>query len=99
MEVKRMEKKLITVLQCLDRSKSGCQLGYVTLHTNIPEPLPLLEILEEDGLVQRCLGDGWSPAGHPMFEITTNGRQTLRKIELTSISIPTRILAKAYAEH
>jgi hypothetical protein len=94
-----MEKKLITVLQCLDRSKSGCQLGYVTLHTNIPEPLPLLEILEEEGLVKRCPCDGWSPSGHPMFEITPNGHSRLREIELDSVSIPIRILARAYAEH
>jgi len=94
-----MEKKLITVLQCLDRSNSGCPLGYITLHTNIPDPLALLKLLEEDDLVQRCPCDGWSPAGHPMFEITQKGRQQLRDVELTSVSIPIPILAKAYAKH
>lgn len=94
-----MEKKLIKILQCLDRSASGCQLGYVTHHTNILDPLPFLETLEEHGFVQRCPCNGWSASGHPKFEITKQGRQQLREVEINSVSIPIRILAKAYAEH
>lgn len=94
-----MEQKLIKILQCLDRSASGCQIGYVTHHTNVLNPLPLLETLEENGFVQRCACNGWSPTGHPKFEITQQGRQQLREIEMSRVSVPIRILAKAYAEH
>ncbi|MDO8122982.1 MAG: hypothetical protein Q6364_01185 [Candidatus Hermodarchaeota archaeon] len=94
-----MEIKLVRILQCLDRSSSGCPLGHITRHTNIPEPLSLLDILEENNLVQRCSCDGWSPTGHPQFEITSKGSQKLREIEASSIHIPIRILEKAYVGH
>ncbi|MFW9830766.1 MAG: hypothetical protein ACFFD8_03230 [Candidatus Thorarchaeota archaeon] len=94
-----MEEKMIKVLQCLDRASSGCQLGYITHHTNITEPLPLLESLEEIEFVQRCPCDGWSTAGHPKFEITTKGRQQLRSFEVSNVHIPISILRKAFVSH
>ena len=94
-----MEKTLITILQCLDRASSGCQLGYITRHTNIMDPLDYLNTLEQNGFVQRCQSDGWSPAGYPRFEITLSGRQQLRKIEVSNIHIPIRVLEKALSEH
>jgi DNA-binding IclR family transcriptional regulator len=94
-----METKLIKILQCLDRASSGCPLGYITRHTNIPEPLSLLEVLEENDLVQRCSCDGWSPIGHPRFEISAKGSQKLRDIEASSIQIPIRVLEKAFVGH
>jgi len=94
-----MEKSLIKILQCLDRASSGCQLGYITHHTNIMDPLDYLNTLEENGFVQRCQCDGWSPTGHPKFEITPNGRQQLRNFEISGIHIPIRVLEKVLAEH
>lgn len=94
-----MEKPLIRILQCLERASSGCQLDYITHHTNITEPLEYLNILEQNGFVRRCPCDGWSPTGYPKFEITRKGHQQLRKIEISGVQIPIHVLEKALTEH
>lgn len=94
-----MEIKLIRILQCLNRSSSDCPIGYITRHTNIPEPLSLLNLLEENGLVQRRPCDGWSATGYPLFEISSKGSQKLREIEASAIHIPIQVLEKAYVGH
>jgi len=89
-----MEKKMIKILQVLDRASCCCPLGYISLHTNIVEPLKLLEALEEEGYVHRAEVDSWSPSNHPRFEITPKARQELRHVELETLSIPMNILAE-----
>jgi hypothetical protein len=90
----KMERKMIKILQVLDRASCYCPLGYISMHTNIVEPLKLLEALEEEGYVCRCKPDEWSPSGHPMFEITPKARQELRQIEADIIQIPLRVVAE-----
>ncbi|MDH5362224.1 MAG: hypothetical protein OEW84_02805 [Aigarchaeota archaeon] len=96
-----MEKKMIKILQVLDRASCFCPLGYVSLHTNIVEPLKILEALEEKGYVRRCECDDSksvqiSPSYYPMFEISPRGRQELRQMETNVLQIPLSVVAEKF---
>jgi len=89
-----MEGKMIRILQVLDRASCACPLGYISLHTNVVEPLEILDVLEGEGYVHRCAGGDWSPSGYPMFEITPKARQALRQIETNVLQIPLRVITQ-----
>lgn len=91
-----MEQKMIKILQVLDRASGGaCPLGYISLHTNIVDPLKLLEALEEEGYCRKCPVSGWSPTGYPKFEITPKGRSALRELETEMLHTPLSLVAQA----
>jgi hypothetical protein len=92
MEVKRMEESLVRILQILDRAGSGCPLGYITRHTNIIAPLPVLETLEKDGCVSRVKSNTWSPTGQPLFEMTEKGRTMLRQVEASALQVSLKLV-------
>jgi hypothetical protein len=89
-----MEKKIIRILQVLDRANCCCPLGYITLHTNIVDPLKMLESLEREGYVRRAEYDEWSPSGHPQFEITQKARQELRRLQSIVFKTPLKVMAQ-----
>lgn len=89
-----MEKKMIKILQVLDRASCYCPLGYISLHTNVIEPLKILELLEEEGYVCRSECDNWSPSNYPMFKITPKARQELRQLEANILQIPLKVVAQ-----
>lgn len=93
-----MERQMIKILQVLDRASGYCPLGYISLHTNIAEPLKLLEALEKEGYVSRGECDSWSPTNYPQFEITAKACQELRQIEANVLRIPLSVVAKKLAE-
>jgi len=90
----KMERQMIKILQVLDRASCYCPLGYISLHTNIVEPLNLLKALEEEGYVRCCEWDGWSPSNYPQFEITPQARQELRRLEANMLQIPMSVVAE-----
>lgn len=92
-----MEKTMIKILQVLDRASCSCPLGYISLHTNVIDPLEILEALEEEGYAQRCPVSDWSSSSYPMFEITTKARNELRELEANMLQIPLRIVAERIA--
>jgi hypothetical protein len=64
------------ILLVLARANSPVPLGYISLHTGIKEPLPILRKMEAGNLVRRSpssqgLVPPWSCSTDPMFEITT----------------------------
>lgn len=89
-----MERKMIKILQVLDRASSACPLGYISLHTNVVEPLKIMEALEKEGYVRRCPCDDWSPSRYPLFEITPKACKELRQIEANVLQIPLRVVAQ-----
>jgi DNA-binding IclR family transcriptional regulator len=92
-----MEKKIIEILQVLDRTSACCPLGYISMHTNIAMPLKIMEALAEEGYVRRHQKDSdWSPQG-PLFEITTKARQELRKLEANVLQVPLTLVAQKIA--
>ena len=94
----KLEGKKIKILQVLERASCPCPPDYITLHTNIAEPLNLLNALEEEGYVH-CLEDNhWSPSRPLQFEITLKARQELRQIESLWLRIPLNTVAKVAAE-
>jgi len=93
-----MEKKMIKILQVLDRASCACPLGYISLHTNIVEPLKLMETLEREGYVCRCGWDNWSPSKYPMFEITPKAREELRQMETIALQVPLTVVAQTLAQ-
>lgn len=93
-----METKMIRILQVLDRASCACPLGYISLHTNVVEPLKIMEILENEGYVNRCQVSDWSSSGHPMFEITLKARKELRELEKQILRIPLNVIARAERE-
>jgi len=58
---RKMERKMIKILQILDRTSDACSLRYISLHTNIVEPLKLFKALEDEGYCCKCLVSEWSP--------------------------------------
>jgi len=94
----RMEKKMMKILQVLDRASCYCPLGYISQHTNIVEPLKIMEALEKEGYVRCCEWDGWSPSNYPQFEITPKARQELRQIETAVLQIPLRVVAQTLVQ-
>jgi hypothetical protein len=48
-----MENRKASILRTLNMGGGCCPLGYIVIHTNIVEPLPFLESLEEEGYVRR----------------------------------------------
>ena len=89
-----METKIIRILQVLDRASCACPLGYISLHTNVVEPLKIMETLENEGYVNRCPVSDWSTSGHPMFEVTPKARKELRELEVNVLQIPLRVIAQ-----
>lgn len=85
---KEMERKMIKILEVLARAGCFCPLGYISLHTNIVEPLKILNILKEKNYVVCCTGDGWSPSNYPQFMITAKAIQELRRLEFEMIKMP-----------
>lgn len=83
-----MERKMLKILQVLDRASCACPLGYISLHTNIVEPLNILRALEKEGYCRQCPTSDWSPSGHPMFEITSKARRELRELEANVLQVP-----------
>jgi hypothetical protein len=57
------------VLIALALTNTPVPLGYITYHTGINEPLPLVERLEDEGLVHRCPSSRWSCSQGPRFEV------------------------------
>ncbi|RDE17798.1 MAG: hypothetical protein C4K49_00960 [Candidatus Thorarchaeota archaeon] len=94
-----MEKKMIVVLQALDMAKGSCPLGFISLHTNIAEPLPILEALEKAGLARRVESREWSLAGGPRFEITDKARKQLREMESASPKVSLSVVEEALTHH
>lgn len=92
-----MEKEMIRILQVLDRASCYCPLGYISMHTNIVEPLKLLEALEEEGYVSRCEPDEWSASRYPMFQITPKARRELRQMEAEALQVPLKAVAEKLA--
>ena len=90
-----MKEKIIRILQALDRASSPCPLGYISLHTNIVEPLEIMEALGREGYCRCCPSSEWSPSGSPMFEITPKGQQELREIEANVLQVPLSVLTQA----
>lgn len=94
-----MKEKIIRILQTLDRASSPCPLGYISFHTNIVEPLEIMEALESEGYCRCCPSSDWSPSGSPMFEIVSKGRQELREIEANVLQVPLSVLAQALTDN
>ncbi|KON31101.1 hypothetical protein AC482_01980 [miscellaneous Crenarchaeota group-15 archaeon DG-45] len=93
-----METKMVKILQVLSRASCYCPLGYISLHTNIIEPLQILEALEEEGYVVRCKCNDWSPSNYPQFMITPKARQSLGQIEADVFKIPKNFVVERLAE-
>jgi len=89
-----MEGKMLKILQTLDRASSPCPLGYIAIHTNIVEPLGILEALESENYCRRCPAGDWSPSRSPMFEITPKARQALRDLEGNVLHVPLSTIAQ-----
>lgn len=94
-----MEGKIIKILQTLDRASSPCPLGYISLHTNIVEPLKIMEALEREGYCRRCPTDDWSPSMFPIFEITPKARRELRELETSVLQVPLSVVAQTLARN
>ncbi len=92
-----MEKVAFEILHVLDRIYSYSPLGYISLHSNVAEPLPILEELEGMGYVSRCKDCDWSPARYPLFVITPEGRSALRKLQAMEIQVPRKLVAQRMA--
>jgi hypothetical protein len=92
-----MEKKIVNILQLLDRASCCCPLGYISLHTNIAEPLRIIEALKAEGYVRRSKNCDWSLSSSPMFEITPKARQELRQLESQVLQIPLQLVAQKIA--
>jgi len=89
-----MERKMLRILQVLDRASCACPLGYISLHTNIVDPLNILNALDKGGYCRRCPTSDWSPSVHPMFEITPKAREELRELEANVLQVPLSLVAK-----
>ena len=63
------------VLIALALTNTPAPLGYVMYHTGIARALPLIERLEDEGLVRRCPASRWSCSQGPRFEV----RPAIRK--------------------
>jgi hypothetical protein len=94
-----MDKKMIAILQALDMAKGSCPIGFVSLHTNIAEPLPILESLEKAGLARRVESREWSLTGGPRFEITEKARKQLKEIESASPKVSLSVVEEALTHH
>jgi hypothetical protein len=90
----KMEGKMLRILQTLDVASSPCPLGYISLHTNIVEPLKIMEALESEGYCRRCPSGDWSPSRSPMFEITQKARQELKQLEASVLQVPLSVVAQ-----
>ncbi|MGQ9719039.1 MAG: hypothetical protein ACUVWK_04275 [Nitrososphaerales archaeon] len=69
--------KIRKILLVLDRAKSPVTLDYIFLHTDIKEPLGILERMREEGLVCRTHPSKWSCSMDPMYEIKPMTRKEL----------------------
>jgi hypothetical protein len=92
-----MERKMIKILQVLDRASCACPLGYISIHTNVVEPLKIMEALENEGYVFRCPVSDWSSSGYPMFEITPKARHELRELEANVLQVSLSVVAEKLA--
>lgn len=92
-----MENDTIKILKVLDRASCACPLGYITLHTNIIQPLEIVKTLVREGYCCQSTVNGWSGSGHPKFEITPMGRHKLRELEANVLQIPMRIVLQKLA--
>jgi len=89
-----MDKKLVKILEVLEKASCPCPLGYITIHTNIINP-KLLEKLVEEGYVQRMDSDNKSSqANYPLFSITEKARHELRQLEAPSLYTPLKVVAQ-----
>lgn len=94
-----MEGKIVKIVQALDRASSPCPLGYIAIHTNIVDPLEIMEALEKEGYCRRYPTGDWSPSMSPMFEITPKARQELRELEANVLQVPLSLVAQALARN
>lgn len=89
-----MERKPIQILEVLDRAACACPVGYISLHTNIVDPLKILDELEEEVYCRRSPPSKWAPTGDPKFEITPKARQMLKEQEKEVRQIPLNQVAR-----
>ena len=92
-----MEKRKASILRALNMGGGCCPLGYIVIHTNIVEPLPFLESLEEEGYVRRINGDGWSPTSSPGFGVAGGAHKKLREMDSAGLTIPLSAVETAMA--
>ena len=89
---KNTKNKMIKILQVLARASCYCPLGYISQHTNVVEPLKLLESLEKEGYIVRCECTDWSPSNYPQFMATPKADQELRRLEAEMFNIPKNVV-------
>lgn len=89
-----MEKEALEIMHVLDRIYSYAPLGYISLHSNVADPLPILEGLERMGYLSRCRDCYWSPSPYPLFMITPDGRSALRQFRTVEVQVPRKLVAQ-----
>ena len=92
-----MEKKMVSILRALNMGSGSCPLSYIVIHTNIVEPLPLLESLEKEGYVRCISNNGWSSTSLPKFEITEKACQKLGEMDSARLTIFLKTVKTAMA--
>lgn len=79
------EEKKARIVLALHQAKGPAPLGYICQESEIEDPRPLLEQLEEDGLVQQSSPNNWSPANEPKYELTTRTKEILQQLIVTRL--------------
>ena len=84
------------ILRLLSINPSGCTSEYIVLHTNIPEPMPILEILCAKGFVRNIMPEHGSLIPGPRFRITPKGLNKLEEANMQTVHIPLALLISTF---
>jgi hypothetical protein len=87
-----MDKKMISILQALDVAKAPTTVAFVSVHTHIVDPLPLIESLEKDGYVHRIAPQGAASGAPTKFEMTPKAVKELSDIESSVLKVPLKVV-------
>jgi len=63
------------ILRILARANGPAHVDYISLHSEIKQPITILRKMEERGLVSQSPCSEWSSCLSPMFEITLKARR------------------------
>ena len=87
-----MKEKLLRILQFLNLSDIGFTLNEITIHTNIANPILLLEVLKSMGYVRIIDYYNQCNQAEQKYKITSSGRKLLLSHESCELIVPLSIL-------
>ena len=87
---------MIAILRLLSLTCHGCTPEHIALHTNIPEPMSIIEKLCSKGYVQNIIPEHGSLVPGPRFRITSKGLKRLEEGNMQTVRIPLALLLSTF---